>query len=177
MKARWWLLALVAVALISGAVGVWGALKFHKPEPQVIEKVTVREVPKETIRYVTRTQVQYVPKEVDKVTGKVESTDVEARLMPPKVTVKLNDKIHEFDLLNGETQKFQDGKLVLEQASDLNINIKAPEPSPKRYQLALGYGTNGIAVGVQGRLGKNSDVGWWIHGDGEAVSAGLSIRF
>ena len=73
MKTRWWLAILLLVALVCVAGGAWFSHKVFGPEVQVVEKIVPKEVPKETIRYVTQTKVQYVPKEVDKVTGKVES--------------------------------------------------------------------------------------------------------
>lgn len=176
MKTRWWLAIVLLVALVCVAGGAWFSHKVFGPEVQVVEKVVTKEVPKETVRYVTQTKVQYVPKEVDKVTGKVESTDVEATLPPPKVTVKVNGKPQEFDLVSSEDQKFDKGKLVLEQVHDLNIQVQVPTPPVKKYQVDVGYGNNGPAVGVHGRLG-NSDVGWWLHGDKESQSIGLSIRF
>ncbi len=89
----------------------------------------------------TNTTVSYVPKErelvyVDNVPTYVqEDTDVEASIEKPTVTVKVNGKKQQFDLQQNETQKFENGKVVLDQKSTVEFDIKVPE----RHELNV-YG-------------------------------------
>ena len=89
----------------------------------------------------TKTTVSYVPKErelvyVDNVPTYVkEDTDVEASIEKPTVTVKVNGKTQKFDLQQNETQKFENGKVVLDQKSTVEFDVKVPE----RHELNV-YG-------------------------------------
>lgn len=167
MKMRWWfLIALSAVILFTG--GVWYGKTKLKPEVVTVVKTVEKPVIKETIKYVNQTQVKYVSKEPG------EKTDVELNVPPPKVHVTLNDKPYSFDLLANENQKFDKGKLMLEQSGDIKIIIK--EEKPKNFNVGIGYGSSGISGTIGGQIG-NSDLGWWLYGDKESQSIGLSIRF
>lgn len=167
MKIRWWLLiALVAGAIFAG--GLWLGSTKVKPEVVTVVKTVEKPVIKETVKYVTQTQVKYVSKKQG------EKTDVELNVPPPKVHVTLNDKPYSFDLLANENQKFDKGKLVLEQSGDIKIIIK--EEKPKNFNVGIGYGSSGISGTIGGQIG-NSDLGWWLYGDKESQSIGLSIRF
>lgn len=80
----------------------------------------------------TQTTLKYVPKEKNE-DGTLENTDFEATIPQNKVVVKVNGKKQSFNLQQNETQKFEKGKLVLEQESTLNLDIKVP----KRNELIL----------------------------------------
>ena len=79
----------------------------------------------------TRTQIQYVEKPVlvykDPVTGKtkeqVDPTDVRLTANPAKVNVSVNGQPYTFDLLQGETQKFEKGQVTLDQNSTIDFNM------------------------------------------------------
>lgn len=91
-----------------------------------------------------QTVLKYVPKEKNS-DGTLENTDFEATIPQNKVVVKVNGKKQSFNLQQNETQKFEKGKLVLEQESTLNLDIKVP----KRNELVLYAQTE---VNNKGRL-------------------------
>lgn len=102
----------------------------------------------------TKTTFAYEPKQV--VNGVKEDTDVEAVVEQPKVTVKVNGQNHKFDLKQGETQKFQDGKVVMNQTSEVVFDVKVPD----RHELTV-YAQEELranqfhhVVGVEKRNGK-----------------------
>lgn len=79
----------------------------------------------------TQTQIQYVEKPVlvykDPVTGEtkeqVDPTDVRLTASPAKVNVSVNGQPYTFDLLQGETQKFEKGQVTLDQNSTIDFNL------------------------------------------------------
>ncbi len=104
----------------------------------IFHKETIKEQPKTPIQTQiqrvnsstsTKTTFGYVPKAT--INGVKEETDVEAVVEQPKVTVKVNGKDHKFDLKQTETQKFQDGKVVMEQKSEVVFDVKVP----KKHEL------------------------------------------
>lgn len=109
-------------------------------QPRVIyEHIPVtKEVP--VVNTVTKTQTEfvYVPKEHE------EDADVEATIEQPKVSVRVNGQDHKFDLVQGETQKFEDGKLVMNQQSQITFDLKVPD----RNELLLSAETEVNKDGV-----------------------------
>ena len=110
---------------------------------------------KEQVTATTQTEVSYVPKAQIKnpLTGQIEKekTDVEANIAQPIVTAKINGKDTEFKLQQGESQKFENGKVVMNQSSKIELDIKTPE---KKESLDIGpyvkgSSGNGISYGVQ----------------------------
>lgn len=79
----------------------------------------------------TQTQIQYVDKPVlvytDPATGKtvekVDPTDVRLTANPANVNVMVNGKPYTFDLLQGETQKFEKGVVTLDQNSTISFKM------------------------------------------------------
>ena len=99
--------------------------------PRTIEgKIIETKVPIVTEKVITnrQTDIQYIPKTIyiDSKTGQVitEPTDVELNSSPEKVNVKVNGQPYDFTLLQNETQGFQAGKVVLNQSSEIDFNIK-----------------------------------------------------
>lgn len=90
-------------------------------QPRVIyEHIPVtKEVPVVTTK--TQTEFVYVPKKHE------EDADVEATIEQPKVSVKVNGQDHKFDLVQGETQKFENGKLVMNQQSQITFDLNIPD--------------------------------------------------
>ena len=90
-------------------------------QPRVIyEHIPVtKEVPVVTTK--TQTEFVYVPKKHE------EDADVEATIEQPKVSVKVNGQEHKFDLVQGETQKFENGKLVMNQQSQITFDLNVPD--------------------------------------------------
>lgn len=114
-------------------MALYGGYKyFHKEtiveQPKVAVQTQIPQV-KQTTQ--TKTTVAYIPKEV--INGIKEDTDVETVVEQPKVTVKVNGQQHKFDLKQNETQKFEDGKVVLNQTSEVVFDVKVPD----RHELLL----------------------------------------
>ncbi|KYZ76655.1 hypothetical protein AXX12_09550 [Anaerosporomusa subterranea] len=57
-------------------------------------------------------------------TKATEKTDVQTEIKQPTVNVKVNGQPYEFGLLQGETQKFEQGKVSLSQSSEIGINLE-----------------------------------------------------
>ena len=114
----------------------------------------------------TKTTVSYVPKERELVyvnnvpTYIKEDTDVEANIEKPAVTVKVNGKKQKFDLQQNETQKFEDGKVVLDQKSTVEFDIKVPE----RHELNV-YGQEEFRAGkFHSQVGVDKQNGKLVYG-------------
>ena len=114
----------------------------------------------------TKTTVSYVPKErelvyVDNVPTYVkEDTDVEASIEKPTVTVKVNGKTQKFDLQQNETQKFENGKVVLDQKSTVEFDVKVPE----RHELNV-YGQEEFHAGkFHSQVGIDKQNGKLVYG-------------
>lgn len=134
-RLKWYFLVFLFGSLIGG-VGVF----FFGParvQNHFTERIIEREVPvvQETIKQTNQTEIAYVPKsiiheeQVNPATGKTEKvetkekTDVEVGMEKPKITVKLNGQPYSFALLEGETQKFDQGKISLKQESSIGIEL------------------------------------------------------
>lgn len=114
----------------------------------------------------TKTTVSYIPKERELVyvnnvpTYVKEDTDVEANIDKPAVTVKVNGKKQKFDLQQNETQKFEDGKVVLDQKSTVEFDIKVPE----RHELNV-YGQEEFRAGkFHSQVGIDKQNGKLVYG-------------
>lgn len=114
----------------------------------------------------TKTTVSYIPKEKELVyvnnvpTYVKEDTDVEANIDKPAVTVKVNGKKQKFDLQQNETQKFEDGKVVLDQKSTVEFDIKVPE----RHELNV-YGQEEFRAGkFHSQVGIDKQNGKLVYG-------------
>lgn len=109
-------------------------------------------------------EIVYVPKEQG------EPTDVEVTRKGSFVYVQVNGKLHQIPVEVKEDTKFEKGKLVITEQSEVRVNITAP----KQYMsLGLGMSTNGLAAQGSGPLAGN--VGWWLYGDRKTVAAGLTV--
>lgn len=115
-------------------------------------------------------EIVYVPKEIDTKTGIVEKTDVEFEKKQGKIYVKVNGKDFEVPADVKENTKFENGKLVVTEQSEMRINITAPKPA---FNLGLGWSREGAAAQLNGPLFKN--VSWWVYGDKKTVSGGLQF--
>lgn len=104
--------------------------------------VVIKEIPKQkTVTIQEKTQVQtiikYIPKKIDSQTGKKEKTDIQLDTKS-NINVLVNGKNFEFTPLNSENYKFENGKLLMEQQTTLDLNITLPKPERK---IELGYYT------------------------------------
>lgn len=114
----------------------------------------------------THTTVSYVPKQkelryINNVPTYVkEDTDVEANIEKPAVTVKVNGKTQKFNLQQNETQKFEDGKVVLNQKSTVEFDVKVPE----RHELNV-YGQEEFRAGkFHSQVGIDKQNGKLVYG-------------
>jgi hypothetical protein len=114
----------------------------------------------------TKTTIGYVPKAKELVYRNnkpvyvQEDTDVEANIDKPQVTVKVNGKKTKFDLQQHETQKFENGKVVLDQKSTVEFDIKVPD----RHELNV-YGQEEFRAGkFHSQVGIDKQNGKLVYG-------------
>jgi hypothetical protein len=177
---------IIVIITVTFCAGLYtGASYFPRYVEKIIEKPA--EI-KETVRHETETVIRYVPKEIivykDPVTKEAatrkENTDVEASIGQPSVNVKVNGQPYSFNLLQGEKQKFEDGKLVLNQSSNVGIELSVKPQvidQTKHWSVGVGYGGNGVSGKVDFPLGKSEKFGGWVYGDKKAGVVGVSVRF
>lgn len=134
MKIRYALLLSLVTFIIGGYVGRTYFREINIVKVPIEKKIEV----KGETEY--KTQIVYVPKEVDKETGTKEKTDIEVTIPPAEINVKVNDKLVTIKPDFWEEFKFDDGKLVLDQKSSLNMDLRVPEV--KRSIEFGAYATN-----------------------------------
>ena len=154
--------------------------------PRTIEgKIIETKVPIVTEKVITnrQTDIQYIPKTIyiDSKTGQVitEPTDVELNSSPEKVNVKVNGQPYDFTLLQNETQGFQAGKVVLNQSSEIDFNIKTEKiiiDNTRNFGVGVGYGNNGLSGIISVPLVKPG-LGLFVYGDNKTISGGLEFKF
>lgn len=115
-------------------------------------------------------EVVYVPKEVDPKTGVQEKTDVQFEKKQGKVYVKVNGKEFEIPADVKEDSKFENGKLVITEKTEMRLNLTTPKPA---VNLGLGWSNHGPAGQINGPLFRN--VSWWVYGDKESVAGGIQF--
>ncbi|MEG6584936.1 hypothetical protein [Dendrosporobacter sp. 1207_IL3150] len=115
-------------------------------------------------------EVVYVPKQIDAATGEIEKTDVQFENKSNKVYVKVNGKEYEVPADVKENTRFEKGKLLITEETEMRINITAPKPS---FNLGLGWSKEGPAAQLNGPLFKN--VSWWVYGDKNNVAGGVQF--
>lgn len=115
-------------------------------------------------------EIVYVPKEIDPKTGEKERTDVEFTKQAGKVYVKVNGKEYEVPTEVQEEAKFENGKLVVTEKTEMRINITVPKPA---LNLGLGVSNHGLAIMANGPLYKS--VSWWAYGDRKTIAGGIQI--
>ena len=93
-------------------------------------------------------EIQYVHKNIDPATGLQEKTDVELNTAKDDVYVKVNGKEHKIQPTVEESQKFENGKLVVEEKRTASIEIDAPTQSKWTATYLRGQdGRQGFGVG------------------------------
>ncbi|WP_312521586.1 hypothetical protein [Anaerospora sp.] len=115
-------------------------------------------------------EVVYVPKETDAKTGITEKTDVQFEKKQGKIYVKVNGKEFEVPADVKEDTKFENGKLVVTEQTEMRINLTTPKPA---VNLGVGWGNQGPAAQINGPLYKN--VSWWVYGDPKSVAGGVQF--
>ena len=115
-------------------------------------------------------EVVYVAKEIDPKTGLIEKTDVEFEKKQGKIYVKVNGKDFEVPVTIEESTKFEKGKLVVNEQTEMRVNLTTPKPT---VNMGLGWSKRGPAAELNGPLYNN--VSWWVYGDKETVAGGLQF--
>ena len=176
----------IAAGIILAVVFVAGIFIGRDIFPREVTYTATVEKPVITTqeKVVTQTQVAYVPKETivykdangNTITAK-EATDVQADIAQSKVGVKVNGKDYKFDLLQGETQKFQDGKVLMTQTSDIHFKVDLPEAKVPKWEARFGT-TNGHSLDAAGATYyPTKNAGVWVQHQGDTDAGGVSVRF
>lgn len=97
---------------------------------------------------IEKTSFVYIPKETS------QDADVEFNNADKKVFVKVNGQQHEIENNVTETQKFENGKLVVTQKEESVISIAAPKPAKTSLSFYYGGGNN-YGVGVNYNISKH----------------------
>lgn len=123
-----------------------------------------------------KTEVSYVPKVGN------ESTDVEVNKALPQVTVKVNGVVTELPLVQGETQKFQNGKVVLDQSTALNVDVTAEVATQVQQGIAKAFKEQArrpqYKLGVEGNIdsAENSNVNLRISRQSEKFDIDVRVN-
>ncbi|MDR3564605.1 MAG: hypothetical protein P4N59_24675 [Negativicutes bacterium] len=115
-------------------------------------------------------EIVYTPKEIDPTTGAKEKTDIQFDKRQGKIYVKVNGQDYEVPSDVKEDAKFENGKLVVTEQTELKLNITTPKPSTN---IGLGWSLHGPAVQLNGPLYKN--LGWWLYGDRKTFGGGIQV--
>ena len=149
------------------AIGTLGCYFFF---PKTITNTVEIEKPivQETVKYVDRTEVVYVPK------ASPADADIEITKTQPVVKVDVNGKNYDFKLNQTENHKFDNGKLVVDQAGVIAIDVRTNEDK-RRWTLKLGKSNNSVAGGLDYNL--NNIINIWTFYDKETIAGGVGVKF
>lgn len=116
--AHWKLIVASIFCIVISFMCGWNTcVHFNKNVVEVpVTKVEVREV-KVPVETEAKTQIQYVEKETPK------DADVQITKEKPQVVVDYNGEQTKFDTLDNETQKFDKGKLQVDQTSKVTLDV------------------------------------------------------
>ncbi len=181
---KFWKLAALLLAFFLGGLCVYTF--GPRQENTIVQNNTIREKPVYITGSTTagsKTEVVYVPKESVTVTNSDgstsvvrEQTDVELNSTQPAVTLKVNGEQMRMSLLPGESKKFEDGKLVLNQSTEANIKLEIPVIDKTRKN-AVSYGFNSRSleeIGYRHRFSKN--FGYYIRGEGRLFTGRSELK-
>jgi hypothetical protein len=116
-------------------------------------------------------EISYIKKE------DINDADIEIKQSPAHVSVKVNDgKKYNFKLLPEETNKFENGKLVIDQYYSTHLNINTQEYKKSKWQLITAMNSDKEMIG-----GLNYELGHkisatWLVGQGIKPYYGLTWR-
>lgn len=181
---KFWKLAALLLAFFLGGLCVYTF--GPRQENTIVQNNTIREKPVYITGSTTagsKTEVVYVPKESVTVTNSDgstsvvrEQTDVELNSTQPAVTLKVNGEQMRMSLLTGESKKFEDGKLVLNQSTEANIKLEIPVIDKTRKN-AVSYGFNSRSleeIGYRHRFSKN--FGYYVRGEGRLFTGRSELK-
>lgn len=93
-----------------------------------------------------------------------DDADIELNTTKPKITVAVNGgKKYSFDLLQSETDKFAQGKLVLTNTSAMAVDVTTDEYKKSKWQLTTAMNSDKqVLGGLSYSLGHNISAGVYI---------------
>lgn len=93
-----------------------------------------------------------------------DDADIELNTTKPKITVAVNGgKKYSFDLLQTETDKFEQGKLVLTNSSAMDVDVTTDEYKKSKWQLTTAMNSDKqVLGGLSYSLGHNISAGVYI---------------
>jgi hypothetical protein len=164
------IVTLIVVFFVGFGVG------YYKAPVKIATKEVVKEVrvPVVTTATETKTEVQYVEKETP------DDSDVEVDTAEPKVTV--NGKQYQMEKLPDEINKFDKGKVTVQQGYSIKIDAKDIIPKTPKWGFDIGYSNHGVKTGVEYNFNRN--VSTYIEGTpvpvdnkDRYIGAGLRVKF
>jgi len=139
----------LVIFVLGVALGCWVTYQWF---PREVTVAPVSEV-SANVELKDHTEVSYVPKVNN------ESTDVEVNKALPVVTVKVNGVTTAMPLIQGETQKFDKGKIIVDQSTSLKVDVTAQVQSQIEQGIADAFAKESkkskVKLGVEGSLDSN----------------------
>lgn len=181
------IIAIVVSFIIGCIVGSYVTKNYFPTLNTEVKTVQSDPIVTEKVKVVTDTQIAYVPKETiiykdanGNATAVKESTDVQLDADKTKVGVKVNGKDYKFDLLQGESQKFENGKILMTQTSAVDMNIKIPTVDLTRHNVLTtgamrSNGNINPAVGYTGSLSRVGAYQLALSKDAQYVGVGFKF--
>ena len=181
---KFWKLAALLLAFFLGGLCVYTF--GPRQENTIVQNNTIREKPVYITGSTTagsKTEVVYVPKESVTVTNSDgstsvvrEQTDVELNSTQPAVTLKVNGEQMRMSLLPGESKKFEDGKLVLNQSTEANIKLEIPViDKTRKNAVSYGFYSRSLEeIGYRHRFSKN--FGYYVRGEGRLFTGRSELK-
>ena len=170
----------ILVALLAFTLGFYVCHQFFPrivtvtPEPTVVTDVQLKD----------HTVVQYIPKESPT------DSDVEIHKALPQVSVDFNGERHDFALVQNEANKFQNGKLVVDQSSTLKLDVSAEvkqqvsdgiteafKKQQKKNDVDLGVSNQGAEVRITHSFDGTSGIYIDSTFNRQHYGAGLHFKF
>lgn len=170
----------ILVTIIAFVIGFCVCYQFF---PRTVT-VTPDPIVQTEVQYKETTAVQYVPKETPA------DSDVEITKEQPQVSVSFNGERHDFALVQNEVQKFDKGKLVVNQESTLDLNVTAQiqkqvsdgiteafKKQQKKNDVDLGVSNQGAEVRITHSFDGNSGIYIDSTLNGQHYGAGVHFKF
>ena len=146
--------------------------------PRTITVTPVSEV-STNVQLKDHTEVSYVPKVNN------ESTDVEVNKALPIVSVKVNGVTTDLPLIQGETQKFDKGKVVVDQSTSLSVDVTAQVAAQVEQGISNAFAKESkkpqYKLGIEGNVisadhAVNSEVNLRISRQSQSIDVDIRIN-
>lgn len=140
------IVAFIFISVLSFACGWKACVHFNRNVVEVpVTKVEVREV-KVPVETQAKTQIQYVEKQTP------QDADVQITKPAPEVVVDYNGQQTKFKTLDNETQKFDKGKLQVDQTSKVTLDVTPIVQ--KEVQTAVNQNTKELTKAKDNEVAK-----------------------